>query len=225
MPRPTPSALAPRLRDAERSRTAILDAAAALFAEQGYEATSLAAVGVRAGLSRGTPGYFFGSKSELYHAVLEHAFADALETIRAGRVRAMRCARPPAEVLAGVVSDYVDFVAAHPTFLRLIQREALGEGGGLDARSLRAAVGAEAVTALAQELGFPPRARTQVMHLLLSMIALTWFPALHATTLVPTIGFERVSPAFLAARKRHITTLLLGALPSRRAASSPRSSR
>lgn len=222
MPRPTQ---APRLRDAERSRTAILEAGAELFAELGYEATSLAAVGVRAGLSRGTPGYFFGSKAELYHAVLEHAFADALETIRAGRLRALRSARPPAEVLAGVVSDYVDFVVAHPNFLRLIQREALGEGAGLDARSLRQAVGSEAVTALAQELGFPARARTQVMHLLLSMIALTWFPALHDTTLVAAIGFDGPSPAFLAARKRHITTLLLGALPSRRAAPTRRSPR
>lgn len=217
MPRPTPVAPPARLRDAERSRTAILEAGAALFAELGYEATSLAAVGVRAGLSRGTPGYFFGSKAELYHAVLEQAFADALETIRAGQLRAMRSARPPAEVLAGVVSDYVDFVVAHPNFLRLIQREALGEGAGLDSRSLRQAVGSEAVTALAQELGFAPRARTQVMHLLLSMLALTWFPALHETTLVPAIGFDRPSGAFLTARKRHITTLLLGALPSRRA--------
>jgi AcrR family transcriptional regulator len=225
MPRPTPSAVSPRLRDAERSRAAILEAGAALFAEQGYDATSLAAVGVRAGLSRGTPGYFFGSKAELYHAVLEHAFADALETIRAGRLRAMRSARPPAEVLAGVVSDYVDFVAAHPNFLRLIQREALGEGASLDPRSLRQAVGSEAVTALAQELGFPPRARAQAMHLLLSMIALTWFPAVHDTTLVPAIGFDPSTPAFLAARKRHITTLLLGALPSRRATPTKRSSR
>ena len=87
---------APRHRDAERSRSAILDAAAVLFAEQGYLATSLAAVGVRAGLSRGTPGYFFRSKAELYRAVLDRSFADALEAVRAGRLRALRSGRPAA---------------------------------------------------------------------------------------------------------------------------------
>lgn len=215
----------PRHRDAERSRSAILDAAATLFAEQGYVATSLAAVGVRAGLSRGTPGYFFGSKAELYREVLAHAFADALDTIRAGRLRALRSGRPPADVLAGAVSDYLDFVAAHPAFLRLLQREALGEGAGLGAMPLGQAVGNEAVAALAQMFGFPPRARTQVMHFLLSLIALTWFPALHGGTLVPAIGLDLSSPSFRAARKRHITTLLLGALPSRRPAVSRRSAR
>jgi AcrR family transcriptional regulator len=41
---------------------AILDAAEHLFAERGYEATSLQLVGDSAGVSRATPGYFFGSR-------------------------------------------------------------------------------------------------------------------------------------------------------------------
>ena len=60
-----------RIRDAERTRAAILDAAERLFAEQGYDATSLTEVGAAAGVSRGTPGYFFGTKAELYQAVLD----------------------------------------------------------------------------------------------------------------------------------------------------------
>ena len=66
-----------RIRDAERSRLAILDAAEQLFAEQGYDATSLTQVGAAAGVSRGTPGYFFRSKPELYQAVLDRSFAEA----------------------------------------------------------------------------------------------------------------------------------------------------
>ncbi|MBA3443955.1 MAG: helix-turn-helix transcriptional regulator, partial [Gemmatimonadales bacterium] len=50
-------------RDPKRSRAAILDAAERLFADQGYGATSLSEVGAIAGVSRATPGYFFGSKS------------------------------------------------------------------------------------------------------------------------------------------------------------------
>ena len=224
MPRST-LAPATRTRDAERTRSAVLDAAETRFAERGFVATSMADVGALAGVSRGTPGYFFRSKGELYRAVLDRSFADALDAVRVGRLRAMRSGRPAADVLEGAVSDYVDFVAAHPKFVRLIQREALGEASGLSNRPLGQAVGAEAVAALAQELGFPPRARSAVMHVLLSLIALTWFPLVHATTLVPAIGFDADDPRFIAARKQHITALLLGALPPRRAPSTRRSLR
>ena len=64
-----------RTRDADRSRGAILDAAERLFAEQGFDATSLTQVGGAAGVSRGTPGYFFRSKAELYRAVLDRSLA------------------------------------------------------------------------------------------------------------------------------------------------------
>jgi TetR/AcrR family transcriptional regulator len=205
----------PKPRDPERSRAVILDAAGELFARRGFDAVSLAEIGERAGVSRATPAYFFRSKAGLYRAVLERCFADALDTVRTGRARALRSGRPPAEVLAGAVSDYVDFVAAHPVFVRLIQRDALGEGPGTGDLPLSQAVGTEAVDALAQELGFPPRARSAVRHTLLSLIALTWFPQLHGATIVRAIGFDPADPRFLADRKRHITALLAGALPAR----------
>src|SRR3954452_24766933 len=62
---------APRTRDAARSRRAILDAAEKIFAREGYDAASLARIGETAGVSRGTPSSFFGSKAELYRAVLD----------------------------------------------------------------------------------------------------------------------------------------------------------
>ena len=71
-----------RVRDAERSKELILDAAEHLFAERGYEETSLSDVGERAGVSRATPGYFFGSKADLHRAVLERCFADVRRAVR-----------------------------------------------------------------------------------------------------------------------------------------------
>src|SRR5260370_16546191 len=64
-----------RTEAAETSKKAILDAAEALFAEQGYEATSLQEICDRAGVTRGLPNYFFGSKEGLYRSVLERTFA------------------------------------------------------------------------------------------------------------------------------------------------------
>lgn len=205
-----------RSRDPDRSRSAILDAAEFLFATKGYGETSLADVGARARVSRGTPGYFFGSKEGLHGAVLGRCFGHALDAVRSGRLRAERSGKPAEEVLAGAVADYVEFVAAHPHFVRLIHREALGDGpgsgGGGGTEGF--AVGAEAVAALAQELGYPDSATDAVRHLVLSLIALTWFPELHRRTLVPSLGLDANDPQFLERRKQHITALLAGALPA-----------
>src|SRR5262249_62096095 len=56
----------PRRRDAARSRQAILDAAERLFAEGGYDAVTLQAVGAAAGVSPGRPRDFFRSTGSLY---------------------------------------------------------------------------------------------------------------------------------------------------------------
>ncbi|HLB20987.1 MAG TPA: helix-turn-helix domain-containing protein, partial [Solirubrobacteraceae bacterium] len=63
-----------RLRDAQRSRRALLAAATRSFAERGYDGVSMSEIGHAAGLSRGAPGYFFGSKEQLYGAVLASVF-------------------------------------------------------------------------------------------------------------------------------------------------------
>ena len=56
-------------RDPERTREAVLGAAQRLFARKGYALTSLKEIGEEAGVLRGTPSYFFGSKEGLYVAV------------------------------------------------------------------------------------------------------------------------------------------------------------
>ena len=54
-----------KVRDAERSRAAILGAAEQLLAERGFDGASLADIAALAGVSRATPSYFFGSNSQL----------------------------------------------------------------------------------------------------------------------------------------------------------------
>jgi AcrR family transcriptional regulator len=57
-----------------RSRKALIEAATALFAERGYGETSVQAIGARAGVSRGSIFWHFGSKEGLLWAVVERAF-------------------------------------------------------------------------------------------------------------------------------------------------------
>ncbi|MGE0439486.1 MAG: TetR/AcrR family transcriptional regulator [Gemmatimonadales bacterium] len=211
-----------RERNAARSRELILDAAEQLFADQGYEATSLSDVGRLAGLSRATPGYFFGSKAELQRAVLARCFEQVRDAVRQGRARALASGQTPEIILAGAVSDYLDFVAARPNFVRIIQREALAPGRTLDGLPLSLVTGQELVAALTQELGLEDEDPAEVAQMVFSLIALTWFPHLQGNTLGRVVGLDTASPAFPADRKRHITELLLGWLAARRAAASTR---
>jgi TetR/AcrR family transcriptional regulator len=200
-----------KVRDAERSRTAILDAADRLFAEQGYDATSLTQVGAAAGVSRGTPGYFFRTKAELYQAVLDRSFAEVREAVRTGRARALASNESPETILAGAVSDYFDFLAARPNFVRLIEREALN-GGRLPEGLSHLSAGQEALAAISAELGLDDAPSGEAAQLLLSIIALCWFPMIHARTVARAVGVGLDDAAALEQRKRHVIALVLHGL-------------
>jgi TetR/AcrR family transcriptional regulator len=200
-----------RERNADRSRAAILDAAERLFAERGYDATSLVEVGALAGVSRGTPGYFFGSKAELYRAVLDRAFSEVREAVRAGRARALASSQAPETILAGAVSDYFDFLAARPNFIRLIEREALSGAIQLEGATYLSA-GQEALAAISAELGLDDAESGDAAQLLLSIIALCWFPLIHARTVAPAVGVGLQTLEELERRKRHVVDLVLHGL-------------
>ena len=198
-------------RDPNRSRTTILDAAERLFADQGYEATPLSQVGAVAGVSRATPGYFFGSKADLYQAVLDRCFAEVRDAVRAGRARALASAQSPDAILPGAVSDYFDFLAARPNFIRLIEREALN-GGRLPEGVSHLSAGQEALAAISAELGLDDSPSGEAAQLLLSIISLCWFPLIHGRTVAPAVGVVLNDAEDLERRRRHVISLVLNGL-------------
>jgi AcrR family transcriptional regulator len=64
-----------RLRGAA-TRARVLEAARELFGEHGYEGTSIDAVLRRSGVARGALYHHFGSKADLFDAVVERVFVD-----------------------------------------------------------------------------------------------------------------------------------------------------
>jgi TetR/AcrR family transcriptional regulator, acrAB operon repressor len=64
-----------KAEQSSRTKRAVLDAAIALFGENGYRATPLKAIGLKAGISHGVIPFHFGSKEGLLHAVVEECFA------------------------------------------------------------------------------------------------------------------------------------------------------
>ncbi|MBA3893659.1 MAG: TetR/AcrR family transcriptional regulator [Gemmatimonadales bacterium] len=206
------TATSDRERNPVRTRAAILDAAEKLFALKGFEATSLNEVGTAAGVSRGTPGYFFGSKADLYQAVLDRSFAEVREAVRAGRARAMASSQNPDAILAGAVSDYFDFLAARPHFIRLIEREALNGGSQQLDEVSHLSAGQEALAAISAELGLDDAPSGEAAQLLLSIIALCWFHLIHARTVAPAVGVTLETQDDLERRRRHIVGLVLHGL-------------
>jgi len=65
----------------EEKRREIIDAAAGLFAEQGYERTSMSAISERVGGSKATLYGYFESKEELLRAVLADSVAESAERL------------------------------------------------------------------------------------------------------------------------------------------------
>jgi len=111
--------LAPRGTRAEKTRGAILEAAEALFAERGFDATRLEDIAERVGIRRASIVYYFKDKRELYEAVLDSVFNGLFDVL------AEVLGRPdplPARIEDGV-SAWVDYVGQRPTLARFILRE------------------------------------------------------------------------------------------------------
>src|SRR5262249_47453171 len=77
-----------------------------------------------AGVSRGLPAYFFGSKETLYRAAMEHA----VQLVRSGvierseeRLRSLR----PADFAAAFIDTYIQILAPHPLQGLLLQWDLL----------------------------------------------------------------------------------------------------
>lgn len=196
-----------RSRDPERTRTVVLDAAEAHFAAHGYEGSSLQAIAADAGVSRGTPGYAFGSKEGLYRAVLERLLEDV-------RTRLWQAPAPTdpddgRQALARAIEAYIDFLVQRPTFVRLLDWEALRPRTDLRALPPHAAMLSETLAAVGEELTRGSGRALDPHQWLLSVMGACWFPLSHAETLMPALGLDPFAPDFVEARKRHVIDLVL----------------
>jgi len=196
-------------RDADRSRQTILDVAEQLFAELGYEAVSMERIGRAAGLSRGAPGYFFGSKVALYRAVLERMFETTELLVEETDRQLSRV--PDGDLdraLEIVVENLLEFLYERPMFLTLVQRESLRRTGVMQGSRAHLTLLRTALS-IAQKLDWTSAA-SNPQQLLLTLLSLCWFP-LANPPLIRDLGGQMDRP-FLEARKRHVVALLKAGL-------------
>jgi AcrR family transcriptional regulator len=200
-----------RRRDAEASRRAILDAAEQLFAQRGYERASLGEIGRRAGVSAALPAYFFGGKEGLYEAVLERLLAEREERLEPLAARAAvefernGELRPALELL---IDGYIDFLRERTALVRLMGREALDGGRHLAPGPRHSVAVAGGLARFVRSLSPAPGPSVDPEQLLITTVALCFFPIEHNDTMLAAMGLDATSEHFAAARKRHVVDVL-----------------
>jgi AcrR family transcriptional regulator len=117
--RATDQPVVQRQRDADRTRTEILDVATHEFAERGYDGARVDEIAARTRTTKRMIYYYFGGKKQLYVATLERAYAqirDAEQAVNVDHLDPVAAIRRLAEIT-------FDHHEAHPDFIRLVSIE------------------------------------------------------------------------------------------------------
>lgn len=119
-----------RLSKSQRTKESILVVAEELFSENGFDATSLDAIGRRAGIQGTAILYHYATKRELYEAVLNRIFSPYVEEL----YTQFDDDGPLDDRLVAITSAMVRFAARRPAAARLILRETTA--GSADAKDI-----------------------------------------------------------------------------------------
>ena len=90
----------PRAADHDQKRRAILDRSAKLFAERGYERTSMSEIASACGSSKALLYHYYENKEQLLHDLLEAHFIKLQEAVEAADAPQS----PPGERLRGLIT-------------------------------------------------------------------------------------------------------------------------
>jgi AcrR family transcriptional regulator len=144
---PGPSASG-RSRDADRTRGEILDVATQEFAERGYAGGRVDEIAARTRTTKRMIYYYFGSKEQLWIAVLERAYA----TIRAAEQAVDVDHLAPEAAIRRLAELTFDHHESHPDFIRLVSIENIHQAEHLARFSAVASINTPAIDLIARIL-------------------------------------------------------------------------
>jgi AcrR family transcriptional regulator len=108
-----------RKRDPEGMQRKILEAATEEFADHGYGGARVERISRRARTVDRMLYYYFGSKEQLFRAVLEGAY----ERLGRAEEQLSLATTPPLEGMRQLIAFTWDYYCAHPEFIRLLNSE------------------------------------------------------------------------------------------------------
>ncbi|MDM0074108.1 TetR/AcrR family transcriptional regulator [Variovorax sp. J2P1-59] len=201
----------PRSRDADRSQLAILASARDEFAQRGLAGARMDSIAERAGLNKRLIYYYFGSKDDLFLAVLEGTYAD----IRQAEQRLHLDEVEPVEAIRRLISFTWHYYLEHPEFITLLNSENLHRAAHLKRSERIQEMNSPLVQLLDDVLERGKRdnlfrAGVDPVQLYISIASLCYFYLSNNDTLSAVFGRNLRAPKAMAQRLSHMTDLVLG---------------
>jgi AcrR family transcriptional regulator len=203
----------PRSRDPERTRAQLTEAALREFADHGFHGARVDRITKAVGCNPRLLYHYFGSKEQIYVAVIEHIFAD----IRA-QERDLEMARlAPLDAMRRLVEFTYDFFDSNPLFVKMTRNENLLEGrfiAGTEAVRTSSQPLIDAISG-AMERGLSEgvfRHRYDPLQIYITIVALSAHHLNNGHTLTAIFGVDLLSPAWRQERRAHTVALVLNSL-------------
>ncbi len=199
----------PLFNPARDARAQLLDAASALFAQQGIAATSLSSIAKRARLTPAMVHYYFDDREALLNAVVDERLVPFIAYVW----DPVEPGAHPVEMIRGVVQRLLSGIEKAPWVPNTWMREILNESGLLRTKVLRhIPVEKVRLVGAAIQAGQQKRSLNSELDPLLYVFSAIGLVMLHMATLkVWSEIFHR--PALsVDEMQRHVTALLLDGL-------------
>jgi len=209
-----PSVAAPtesRSRDADRSQALILLAARDEFSSHGLAGARVDRIAERTGLNKRLIYYYFGSKDDLFLAVLENVYADIREAEKGLHLRDL----PPAEAIARLTEFTWNYYLEHPEFITLLNSANLHQGRHLGKSQRVLEMNSPLIQTLAEILERGRRdgvlrGGIDPVQLYISIAALAYFYLSNNHTLSAIFDRDLMTRKAHAERLSHMRDVILG---------------
>jgi AcrR family transcriptional regulator len=193
---------APKIPNAKPRRDEILDHATRLFAERGYEGTSMADLAERVGMRKASLFYHFASKDVLYAAVLDRLIV-ALTAVISTAANTEGSFVQRLDILSDAITTAL---GEQPYTARLMVREAMDWGPVIRDTLFKSVMDVLAVTEgffiAGQSAGvFVP---FDVKQMIVSMIGIHFMPFAIGGIVQNFAGSDPFDPSFVAARREAV---------------------
>ena len=205
----------PVRRDATLTRERILDAATREFARKGFSGARTEGIAAASGSNIRMLYHYFGSKVDLYLAVLERVYADIRTQEQALRLDT----RDPVDGMVRLIDFTFSHFARNPQFVSLILGENLVQARYL-ARSKKVPAMTSPLQHTIDDLLRRGRAAgvfrrgVDPVQLYVSMVAMSFTHLSLRHTLSTIFRRDLADPRWVAARREHARTMILSYLMS-----------
>ena len=202
-----------RTRDADRTQQSILQAATDEFSASGLGGARMENIATRAGVNKRLVYYYYGSKEDLFLAVLEHTYASIREAERNLRLENL----DPATGVRRLVEFTWNYYLANPHFLTLLNSENLHRAKHLNQSSRIQEMNSPLVQLLGDLLQRGQTANlfrggVDPVQLYISIASLCYFYLSNNATLSTIFGRDLLAPTALSERLSHMTEVIMGYL-------------